>query len=81
MGTKAHFGEASLENDPNGEFHRQTTGVWQQRTSSPLSRETIREITKNITGFFEMLSKWDETDRRALESSDTRGQTKAVSQR
>jgi len=58
-----------LEKNPKEELHHQETiGVWQQRTSSALSSEAVREIAKNITGFFETLLKWDEADRRALDS-------------
>jgi hypothetical protein len=60
----------SRQNTPNDEFHKQAIKVWQPKTSSPLSKEGVREITENITGFFETLLKWDEADRRALDSSD-----------
>jgi len=65
------------ERNSNKEFHQQAVGVWQPRTSSPLSSEAVREMTENITGFFETLLKWDEADRRALGSSDISGQTEA----
>jgi hypothetical protein len=63
----------SPEKDPHKEFHQQTIGVWQQKTSSPLSSEAIREIKENITGFFGKLLEWDQVDRQARDSSDMSG--------
>jgi hypothetical protein len=67
----------SRYNDRNLDFHKQTIGVWQSQASSPLSKEAVREITENITGFFETLQKWDEDDRRALDSFES-GQAQEV---
>lgn len=74
---RAHLGEVALEKNPNNEFHRETTKVWHPMTSSPLSSDAVREITVNITGFFETLLKWDEADRRA-HITDTSGQAETV---
>ena len=42
------------------QFIDYTLKVWQARTSSRLSREDARQIIQNISGFFQILSEWEE---------------------
>ena len=46
-------------NDSDGDFLDETRRFWQSRTSRRLSREDAREISSNITGFFQVLLEWD----------------------
>ena len=71
----------SWDKNSNDEFERQTVEVWQQDESSPLSGEAMREITENLTGFFETLERWDRADGQASDRSDISGKTNAAEER
>jgi hypothetical protein len=43
-----------------------TRGVWQPRLRRDLSREDARQITENVTGFFELLAKWSRAEHSPL---------------
>ncbi len=36
--------------------------VWQPRTPRRLSEEDAREITENLSGFFSLLTKWEQAE-------------------
>jgi hypothetical protein len=40
-----------------------TVHFWQARSSHTLTREDAREIIENLTGFFQILHKWEIADR------------------
>ena len=39
-----------------------TRKVWQPRTARDLTNEDARQITENITGFFNILAEWSRAD-------------------
>lgn len=43
-------------------FFDQTLKVWQPRTCRQLSPEDARQIVENVTGFFDLLLKWETSD-------------------
>jgi hypothetical protein len=45
-----------------------TIEVWQPLSEEKLSEENAREIIDNVTGFFSILKKWDEEERRKQEN-------------
>ncbi len=45
-------------------FLDRTIEVWQSTTSRALTREDARTIVENMTGFFELLLKWERLDGR-----------------
>lgn len=51
-------------------FLEKTVSVWQPFSSSVLSYEDAREITKNITGLFSLLSEWEKKDGRESENNE-----------
>jgi hypothetical protein len=44
------------------QFIDQTVEIWQPRTSKVISHEDARQITENVTGFFEILVEWDKAE-------------------
>jgi hypothetical protein len=42
----------------------QTLEFWRRRTARQLTNEDARQITVNMTRFFEILAEWDERDRK-----------------
>lgn len=42
----------------------QTLEFWRKRTARQLTNEDARQITVNMTRFFEILAEWDERDRK-----------------
>jgi hypothetical protein len=46
---------------------KKTVEVWQPLTKEKLTEEDAREIIDNITGFFSVLKKWDDEERRKKE--------------
>jgi len=40
-------------------FLKETIETWQPYYEQPLSNEDAREIVANLTGFFDLLDKWD----------------------
>lgn len=46
-----------------GKSPSRTSDVWQPRADHRLSVEDAREITENVTGFFELLLKWEAMER------------------
>jgi hypothetical protein len=50
---------------------------WRRRATRPLSSNDIREITENISGFFQILMEWDS----ATDKSSTEVRKSIVSQR
>lgn len=51
------------------ELNEHTIAVWQPRTSRRLSKEDAREITENLTGFFDILAEWSRKE--GCERADT----------
>lgn len=49
----------------NGRLHDEAIALFQQRTKRKLTREDGREITKNLTGFIQVLLAWDRAERAA----------------
>ena len=60
-------GDDTVNND--GEYLEHTRQFWQSRTSRQLSREDARQISANMTGFFQVLLEWD-----AAEHADAHSQ-------
>ena len=55
-------------------FLGHTRRFWQERTSRALDDEDAREIVTNVSGFFELLAKWNQGEgRRRKATSPTRG--------
>jgi hypothetical protein len=52
----------STDNDSRAD---RTLRLWQARTSRKLTPEDVREITTNMTGFFQLLLEWQAGERRA----------------
>ncbi len=50
-----------------------TIAVWQDRTQRHLSNEDAREISENITGFFNILTEWSHQLEREVVDSKTSG--------
>jgi hypothetical protein len=49
----------SLAND---DLIERTRNLWQPRLGFDLSREDARQITENVTGFFELLVEWSRAE-------------------
>jgi hypothetical protein len=49
--------------DESKDFLERARVFWEGRTGRPLTREDAREIMGNLTGFFQVLSEWDQADR------------------
>ena len=45
----------------NDNLKERTREVWQPRFGRDLSREDVRQIATNITGFFSVLAEWSRT--------------------
>jgi len=41
------------------ELIKKTIKMWQPYSKEPLTREDAREIIQNVTGFFDILARWD----------------------
>jgi len=48
-----------------------TLEFWQARTPHTLTREDARDIIENVTGFFQVLQKWQAADQLAAAHKDT----------
>ena len=46
----------------DSEFLDQTLRVWQPLSDKPLDEEGARESIANISGFFDLLAKWEADD-------------------
>lgn len=46
-------------------LHDEAAALFQSRAKRKLTREDGREITKNLTGFFQVLLEWDRAERAA----------------
>jgi hypothetical protein len=46
----------------NDNLIERTRNLWQPRLGYDLSREDARQITENVTGFFELLAKWSRAE-------------------
>lgn len=44
--------------EPTEPFLEQTRRFWQEQMDRPLSVEDARQITANVTGFFQVLAEW-----------------------
>src|SRR5205085_1396230 len=49
-----------------GDLIRKTRELWKSRLGRDLSREDARQITENITGFFEVLAGWSRAEVSAM---------------
>lgn len=54
---------------PSEEFLDQTIEVWQPYSKRALTREDAREITANVTGFFQVLMQWKREEEAQLVSA------------
>lgn len=54
----SHAANDNLKND----LIRNTREVWQPRLGCDLSREDVRQIAANITGFFSVLAEWSRAE-------------------
>ena len=54
----SHTANDNLKDDLVGYAQR----VWQPRLGRNLSREEVREITENLTGFFALLAEWSRAE-------------------
>ena len=52
----------------NPEQIDRTLEFWRKRTARQLMKEHSRQITLNMTRFFEILAEWDERDRKPPQS-------------
>ncbi len=52
----------------NKDLLNKTMQVWQPLCEEKLSEEDAREIIENIAGFFTILKKWDDEERRKQEN-------------
>lgn len=52
----------------NPEQIDRTLEFWRKRTARQLTSEDARQITVNMTRFFEILAEWDERDREPPQS-------------
>ena len=59
---------------PDQDFNKRTRDFWQPRISRDLTEEDAREMTANMSGFFQLLAEWDLTARREEEQPPTDGQ-------
>ena len=46
----------------NDDLTERTRDLWQPRLGRDLSREDARQITENVTGFFELLAEWSRAE-------------------
>jgi hypothetical protein len=53
--------------DESKDFLERARVFWEGRAERPLTREDAREIMGNLTGFFQVLSEWDQAERMAQE--------------
>ena len=61
-----------MKNDAS-DIIEQTLNFWGKRTGKDLSREDAREMVVNVSGFFQVLAKWD---RKARMEACCRGRRK-----
>lgn len=59
-----HPASAALTPDRD-HLHDEAAALFQPRTARKLTRENGREITKNLTGFIQVLLAWDRAERAA----------------
>lgn len=62
MTRKLHLPRDSGDRSLSEEFLDQTIEVWQPRSKRKLTRGDAREIARNTTGFFQVLTKWKRED-------------------
>jgi hypothetical protein len=46
----------------NDNLHDRTRKVWQPRIGRDLTKEDLRQIAENITGFFAILAEWSRAE-------------------
>jgi hypothetical protein len=46
----------------NDALVQRTRQVWQPRLGRDLSREDVRQITENLTGFFALIAEWSRAE-------------------
>ena len=54
----SHAANDNLKDD----LIRRTREVWQPRLGRDLSREDVRQIAENMTGFFSLLAEWSRAE-------------------
>jgi hypothetical protein len=67
------FPSKDRKHNLNGDPIRYTRRVWQPRLGRNLSREDVRQITENFTGFFTLLAKWSPAERATAVNDNDRG--------
>ncbi len=48
--------------EPKRDFIDETLEFWQQRASTPLTREDARQIIENVAGFFNVIQEWEKEE-------------------
>jgi hypothetical protein len=61
--------------DESKDFLERARVFWERRAERPLSREDAREIMGNLTGFFQVLSEWDQAERLAKRTRPTKAES------
>ena len=46
-------------------FLKKTVEVWQPHYKRRLTEEDAREITENLTGFFDLLAEWEKKEKKS----------------
>ena len=52
-----------MSQDKEEDFLKQSQQFWSEQYGREISIEETEEIIRNITGFFELLMKWDNEDK------------------
>jgi hypothetical protein len=53
-------------------FLDEAVAFWQSQTERELKREDARQIAENLSGFFQVLSDWDEAEKERPQASGGR---------
>jgi hypothetical protein len=54
----------------NDKLIERTRRLWHSRLGRDVSCEDARQIAENVTGFFEVLAEWSNTERRAANDNE-----------
>ena len=65
-------GRGFVQGTANDNLTESTIRLWQPRLRRDLSREDARQIIKDVTGFFNVLSEWAEVSVPANDNSEMR---------
>lgn len=56
----------------SGKFLDEAVAFWQSQTERELKREDARQIAENLSGFFQVLSEWDTTEKKRPQANGGR---------